>query len=1155
MTNINTNDTNKITSKGNALATLTFFIDGMSCTSCVMLICNALKENGNGIHEAKIEFSDHRAEVTMEKGKEETSTHQTALAMLQIVKNLGYSVRDATLFDSQLGKRSFVNLNSLHDGEPYSYHEAVQSGKKEKEHANTKCEPFFEPPTVSHASSPKPHNSQVVKETETILINTFLCETRILIEGMSCASCAARIESRLLKTPGVEKASVNFTMLSASILHAPAELPLEALLRVIRDLGYSPKVLHSDAVKGATTVPNSMPSNPLYKNNPNDIHSDQKNNKGDSSTTGFSSSFDNAQKPQFRLLIEGMSCASCATRVEHALAELPFVVGCHVVFTTGIAAITTRPNELSPADHGVQLIQEVRRLGYEACLLSSPAVVDPSEKPSLTTRMDLEEGESELVRTRQALERTTEIRHQRRLFLWSAVLALPLVLIMVLMATTDFLMHHSTYALLSETLQLCCTTPIVCYFGRQFFRGAWHGLRVGAFTMDTLVAIGVGTAYGYSLVVYGLRVGGVATLTSYFEAAGLLTTFMLLGRYLEARAKRGTSGALIELLSLVPRETLVVNTEGVAIAMASSAVRPGMRVRVLAGERVPVDGVVLEGCSDVDEQLLTGESLPVSVGPGRGVIGGTLNLTAVFEMQAERVGAATTLGGILRVVEAAQASRPPVQRVADRLAGVFVPAVLIIAGLTLVVWMTLGAARAYPARWCANEGWVGFAFNFFIATVVSACPCALGLATPTAILVGTGVGARMGVLVKSGAALENVRGTSCVLLDKTGTITTEKLEVVQVKSFLGPDAINPLDFATFTTHHIVGGNAEDMATTPLTTIPTTDEMVRRLVAAVEELSTHPIARAVVEALGPSNAPPPATVMKVQSSITHPGKGVEATISTTRSEIADDKDEPLEKGQHHVVVSNLTLMNELNVAVGKDVVEEVHRRGERGYTTVVAAVDGVCRLVISLSNEPKLEARGVVHALQQKGLRVMMITGDNVEVARRVGEEVGIAPEDICAGALPATKAKIVQQIQCGENKRGGEGKKGKGKRVKVMFVGDGINDSPALAQADVGVALGAGTDVAIEAADAVLMRNALSDIINLQAISVITVRRIYANFVWAFGYNLIMLPLASGVVYPFIHLQVPPVVAGLAMVFSSLTVLLSSLSIRFFRPVKRENFL
>jgi P-type Cu+ transporter len=939
------------------------------------------------------------------------------------------------------------------------------------------------PPAASRHAAAVPPSDVHKAEAATAVTAAKTC---LLIEGMSCSSCAARIEKALLAMDGVVSASVNFSTVSGQVVHNTSFASLEKVLKCVADAGYI-VTTQSTTAKYATEA---------------------EENRGECTCTTNLRAVpvlvgDVASCYEHKLLVKGMSCASCAARIESTVRQLPWVLSCNVSFATGTAVITTRT-----ADAYLEVCKLIQSLGYGA------------------TEMSHLEPDASLNRTRVALERTREIAEHERNLIGSALLSLPLLAVMIMMMVSHVMEEHPLAAKAINGAQLCATTPIVFYFGRAFFVNAWRSFQHGAYTMDTLVALGTGCTYGYSAVVYGvtLFVYPHAHMMTYFDTAGMLTTFMLLGRFLEARAKRSTSGALIELMSLVPTTALCMQPDGSEVRVSTAELQKGAMVRVLAGDRVPVDGVILEGSSDLDEQMVTGESLPKHKKPGENVVGGTLNISATLLIQADKVGEETMIAQVLRIVQEAQNTKPAVQRVADRVAMYFVPFVLILSVSTLAVWLLLGATHAYPDTWRElGSSWQAFAFNFFISTVVAACPCALGLATPTAIMVGTGVGAKNGVLVKSGTTLEAVRKVNCVVLDKTGTITKGHLEVVRTDTMLtdGDDVL------------VAGVDAE---------------LACRLVGLAEAQSNHPIAKAVSEKLLAetdfSLSAQRETRYEVSAVLTHGGKGLEATVRVSAVPAAAGSDNKATAQSsshvHRLLVGNITLLRDSGVVPSALVLRRMEEASSQGLTTVLAAIDGVACVVVSLADEPKREAFGVVQHLHKTGTRVLMVTGDNAGVAGRIAAEVGIPPADVRAEALPSTKASIVQELQ--------------ESGLCVMFVGDGINDSPALAQANVGVALGAGTEVAIEAADAVLVRNSLVDLLNLQSLSDVTMRRVYGNFVWAFGYNLLMLPMASGLLFPLLHRQLPPVLAGAAMMLSSLSVLTSSLSIRCFRPHRERDF-
>lgn len=1042
-----------------------FYVDGMSCDSCAAYITEHLQKLP-GVVQATVSFASKQADIVLRVGDA-----GTIVDVVACVEKLGYKVLDelpaSATANSGGGAHPMTTASSVTAHLPSS--KLLREGSRVVLNGGEDCE-----------------LSEVREFDASFARPVTYAETRVLIEGMSCGSCAARIEKALLRVDGVKEASVNFATMTGKVVHDTAVAPVDAVLLAIAEMGYTPAIQH-------TTAKGWQKAEAVVR-----FHSAD----GGSANAGAMTTTTSKRRGdgyEHHLLIEGMSCASCAAKVERAMQQFQDVQECVVSFATGTAFLVTSQEDVS-----IDLIKHIQSMGY-----------------SVTVTEDLGDTNGALSKTKEVLERSEEIRERRQSCIGSAVLCIPLLVAMIVMSFTDIMEENMTVTHVIDGIQLLVTTPIVAYYGRIFFVGAWRSWQHRTFTMDTLVAIGTGFSYTYSVVVYLLSLFTGLHMMTYFDTAGMLTSFMLLGRFLEASAKRSTSGALIELMSLVPPVATVVTAEG-DVRLPSSAITVGVHVRVLAGDRIPVDGTVVEGISDVDEQMVTGESVPKSVRPGDKVVGGTLNTTATLIVAADKVGEDTMLSQILRIVQEAQNTKPAVQRIADRVAMYFVPFVVGFSVVTLFCWLVLGFNDMYPAEWRHGMPWEAFAFNFFIATVVAACPCALGLATPTAIMVGTGVGAKNGVLVKSGVTLEAVRHTTCVVFDKTGTITNGRLQVVWNQC-----------------HGVALGE------------PTT--LARRLVGVVEAQSNHPIAKAVCGALVPdivggvapsaegdsralvAPAMLPDVHLEVQRAVTHSGLGMEATVAATST-----KEEGQAVREHHVVVGNLGLMEQRRIRVSREVQAMVSQQSANGHTTVVGAVDGEACVVLALSDQPKDEAYGVIHHLHQQGIRTLMVTGDNRHVAGCIARAVGIDPYEVRAEALPTTKATIVQQLQ-----REGH---------RVMFVGDGINDSPALAQADVGVALGAGTEVAIEAADAVLVRNSLVDLLNLQSLSNTTVRHIYGNFIWAFGYNLAMLPIASGLLYPLLHFQLPPVVAGAAMVMSSLSVLSSSLSIRCFKPHRAADF-
>ncbi|XLT90549.1 hypothetical protein HN873_012224 [Arachis hypogaea] len=620
--------------------------------------------------------------------------------------------------------------------------------------------------------------------------------------------------------------------------------------------------------------------------------------------------------------------------------------------------------------------------------------------------------------------------------------------------------------------------------------------------MDVLVAVGTTASYTYSVcaLLYGALTGFRAPV--YFETSAMLITFVLLGKYLECLAKGKTSDAIKKLVELAPATALLIIKDkgGRSIEekeIDSLLVQPGDMLKVVPGTKIPADGIVTWGSSYVNESMVTGEAVPVQKEVNASVIGGTINLHGVLHIQATKVGSDTVLSQIISLVETAQMSKAPIQKFADYVASIFVPTVVSLALLTFFSWYGAGSIGAYPEEWLPENGnHFVFALMFSIAVVVIACPCALGLATPTAVMVATGVGANNGVLIKGGDALERAQMVKYVIFDKTGTLTQGKASVTTAKTFTGMQRGEFL----------------------------------RLVASAEASSEHPLAQAIVEYArhfhffddssasdGTQNGAKELKsgwLFDVSDFIALPGRGVQCLI--------DGKP---------ILVGNRKLMAESGIDISDEVENFVVELEESARTGVLVAYDDIIIGVLGISDPLKREASVVIEGLQKMGVRPVMVTGDNRRTARAVAKEVGI--QDVRAEVMPAGKADVVQSFQ----KDGSI----------VAMVGDGINDSPALAAADVGMAIGAGTDIAIEAADYVLMRNNLEDVITAIDLSRKTFSRIRLNYVFAIVYNVVAIPVAAGALYPSLRIKLPPWVAGACMALSSVSVVCSSLLLRRYR--------
>jgi P-type Cu+ transporter len=712
------------------------------------------------------------------------------------------------------------------------------------------------------------------------------------------------------------------------------------------------------------------------------------------------------------LPITGMTCGSCAARVERSLNEVDGV-NATVNYATERATVDYDPACVGPSE----LVDAVEAVGYGALLRADERA---EEEPDSTASL-------------------------RRRVVVSATLSLP-VLILSMVPPLQFDGW--------EWVALALATPVVVWCALPFHRATWANLKHGAATMDTLVSVGVVSAWLWS--VYALF---AADTDMYFETASVITTFILAGRYFEASAKRRAGTALRALLELGAKEAALLDTDGAERRVPVERLAPGDRFVVRPGEKVATDGVVEEGSSAVDMSMLTGESVPVEVGPGTEVAGATVNAGGRLVVRATKVGAETAVAQIARLVTDAQAGKAPVQRLADRVSSVFVPAVIVVSAATLAVWLALGES--------ATD-----AFTAAVAVLIIACPCALGLATPTALMVGTGRGAQLGLLIKGPEILESPRQADTVVLDKTGTITTGRMSLV--------DAVVPRG------------------------VERADAL--RLAGALEHASEHPVARAIAAAAGRGRGPLPV----VDAFANREGLGVEGTV--------EDVD---------VVVGRPTLLADWGYALPAELDAARAAAEARGQTAVAAAWGGQARAVFVVADTVKPSSAEAVAELKELGLRPVLLTGDNSATARAVAAEVGI--DEVIAEVLPADKASVVSRLQ-------DEG------RV-VAMVGDGVNDAPALTQADLGIAIGTGTDVAIEASDLTLVSGDLRAAPRAIRLSRATLRTIKQNLGWAFGYNVAAIPLAAvGLLNP--------VVAAAAMALSSVSVVANALRLRRFSPAR-----
>lgn len=723
--------------------------------------------------------------------------------------------------------------------------------------------------------------------------------------------------------------------------------------------------------------------------------------------------------------LEGMTCAACANRIEKGLNKLPGVMNATVNFAMETARVEYSASEVSITD----MQKKVEQLGYKAIV--------KTENEATTTD-----------------HRVKEVQNQKRKLLISAILSFPLLWAMVShFSFTSWI--YMPEILMNPWLQLLLATPVQFYVGRQFYVGAYKALRNGSANMDVLVSLGTSAAYFYSLyltIVWFTNGGGAHHGPSlYYETSAVLITLVIMGKLFESLAKGRSSEAIKSLMGLQAKTALVVRN-GQELSIPVDEVMTGDLVLVRPGDKVPVDGEVVEGISSVDESMLTGESIPVEKKPGDAVIGATINKNGMLKVKATKVGKETALAQIIKVVEEAQGSKAPIQRVADVISGIFVPIVVGIAIVAFLVWYFF-----------VTPGNFAGALEIAIAILVIACPCALGLATPTSIMAGSGRAAELGILFKGGEHLEQTHKIDAIILDKTGTVTKGKPELTDV--------------------HVVGDEAEFL----------------RLVGAAEKNSEHPLAEAIVTGIQEKGISLPGT----EAFEAIPGFGIKAVV----------------EGKE-LLIGTRRLMEKFGVDA-KHSYDEMSRLEEAGKTAMLVSIDKQYAGMVAVADTIKETSKDAVSRLKQMGIQVIMITGDNERTAKAIAAQVGI--EHVLAEVLPEGKAEEVKKLQA-------QGK-------KVAMVGDGINDAPALATADIGMAIGTGTDIAMEASDVTLMRGDLSSIPDAIFMSRKTMSNIKQNLFWALGYNTLGIPIAAiGLLAPW--------VAGAAMALSSVSVVLNALRLQ-----------
>lgn len=883
------------------------------------------------------------------------------------------------------------------------------------------------------------------------------CEIRI--EGMTCGACVESIEGMLRSQTGIHSIKVALLAERGVVEYDPSVWTPEKIINEISDIGFD-----------ATEIPM-------------------------------------ARSDMVTLRIYGMTCGSCTSAVESGLRGMPGITSVAVSLTTETAKIEFEPSLVGPRE----MVERIEEMGFDAIL-----------------------SDQEDATQKQSLARTKEIQEWASRLKWALAFAVPVFFFSMIAMHIPFLrpfvrLHLFNGIYLGDLILLALTTPAQFWVGQKFYRNAFKALRHGTATMDVLVVIGTSAAYFYSL--FALLFAAFNTTPDFrpfifFDTSTMLIMFVSLGRYLENRAKGKTSAALTDLMALAPSMATIYTDSPVCTQekrIPTELVQVGDTVKLVPGDKVPADGTVIRGSSTVDESAVTGEPIPALKQPGDSVIGGTVNGLGTFDMLVTRAGKDTALAQIVKLVEEAQTSKAPIQAFADRVAGFFVPAVISLAVLTFAAWMVVShviSEDKLPAMFHRHgASRLAVCLQMCISVVVVACPCALGLSTPTAIMVGTGVGAKNQIFIKGGRALEASRSIKRIVLDKTGTVTQGKLTVA------GMAWVPPRDSSELLPDDNVG--SQSLSFKCADGIATRAAIIA-MVAATEGKSEHPLAKAIAahgkSLLASADVQISALDMKSFESVT--GAGVKALIASSGS-------------NYTLYIGNARFITQSNDAQLPSILTNYEAQESKLGRTVIFVSSSrtsstpLPLLAVSLSDAPKPSSAQAVKALRAMGIEVNMMTGDGMVAALAVAKQVGIQSEGVWANMSPKGKASLVTDLM----KQGNGG---------VAMVGDGINDSPALVAATLGIALSSGTSVAIEAADIVLMRSDLLDVVAALHLSRSIFATIRRNLVWACIYNVLGIPLAMGVFLPF-GLYMHPMLAGAAMAFSSVSVVTSSLMLRWWR--------
>ncbi|WP_436513796.1 heavy metal translocating P-type ATPase [Clostridium thermobutyricum] len=885
------------------------------------------------------------------------------------------------------------------------------------------------------------------------------------VKGMTCAACSSRVERVLNKKDGVNEAVVNLATEKLNIDFDKDKISSEDILNAIKKAGFQGKELsngneiHKEfSVKGMTCAACSSRIERVLNKKEGveeavvNLATERLNIKFDKSIINEDGIIQAIRKAGYdaseikkseigvkNYKVKGMTCAACSSRIERVLNKVDGIESAVVNLATEDLVVKFDPSKLRGSDIEAQ----VKRAGYEAFEVLEETEVEKPEDRSMR-----------------------KIKKTRLRLILAAIFAIPLVTISMgpmihlpLPSIINPTINPLNFAIIQLILAI-----IISIIGIEFFTHGYKNLIHLSPNMDSLIAIGSSAAIIYGIyAIYKIATGHLEFAHHlYFESAGMIIAFISLGKFLEAITQGKTSDAISKLMGLAPKTaTIIVHGEERVVKIEE--VKEGDIVIVKPGEKLPVDGEIIEGTSTIDEAMLTGESIPVDKRVGDEVFGASINKTGMFKYKATKVGKDTVLSQIINLVESAQGTKAPIAKLADIISGYFVPTVITLAVISGLLWY-FGAGESLE-----------FSLNIFISVLVIACPCALGLATPTAIMVSTGKGAEYGVLIKSGTALEEAHKISTIILDKTGTITEGKPKVT----------------------NIISDTMEE------------NELLR-LAAAAEKGSEHPLGEAIVNEAKERNLELP----QISDFNAILGEGIETKI--------EDKD---------IVIGNRKLMNRFKIEID-NIEERANNLANEGKTPMFIAVDGVFIGIIAVADTLKKNSKQAVRALYNMGIDVVMLTGDNEKTAKAIAREVGI--DRVVSDVLPEGKADVVKELQA-------EGK-------KVAMVGDGINDAPALVTAEIGIAIGSGTDVAIESADIVLMRSDLLDVVSGIQLSRATIKNIKENLFWAFGYNVVGIPFAMGILHLFGGPLLNPMIGAFAMSLSSVSVLLNALRLKRFKP-------